>query len=162
AGRLEGEVDVAEAERALEHADPVVRYRALDQLEERAPESILAAADRLLALPHDQTRFLVCELLARHRDGRARARLEELLRTPSGSRNPNVLRIRAATALAHCGDTDSVAALAPFAASGNWRNGLTGVAVDALAALAQRVPEAVPRAAEALRGAFPEPRADAD
>src|SRR5690606_32833596 len=57
AARLEGEVDVAEAERALEHADPVVRYRALEQLEERAPESILAAADRLLALPHDQTRF---------------------------------------------------------------------------------------------------------
>jgi hypothetical protein len=72
-----------------------------------------------------------------------------------------VLRIEAAGALGACGDAGSVTALAPFAASGEWRDGLTGVAVDAIAAIAKREKGARAGAKDALVAAYPEPAADA-
>ena len=48
----------------------------------------------------------------------------------------------AVRALSTCGDLASVTAIAPFARSGAYFNGLTGTAIDALAAIAKRDPAA--------------------
>jgi hypothetical protein len=87
--------------------------------------------------------------------------LERVLAEPRQSLNPNVLRCRAAAALGTCGDRESVKALAPFASSGEWRNGLTGIAVDAIAAIAKREKGARGAARDALLAAYPKPAADA-
>lgn len=162
AARLEREVDVAEAKRYLEHDDVVVRYRAIQRLEESAPEAIAEAASTLLTVPHDQTRFLVCQVLAAAGDARANDRLEEIVQRPDGSRNPNVLRIHAVRALSRCGDGRSIPAIAPFAQSGEYYNGLTGVAIDSLVAIAARAPRERSAVAEVLKVAFPQPKADVD
>ena len=163
AARLEGdEVTVDEAKRYLDHGDVVVRYRAIQRLEATAPAEIAEAADALLEIPHDQTRFLVCKVLAQSGDARAKNRLEQLLRSPDGSKNPNVLRIQAVGALARCGDAETVAVIAPFASSGVYFNGLTGTSVDALVAIAERMPNARKAVCEVLASAFPEPEGQAD
>jgi hypothetical protein len=94
-------------------------------------------------------------------DGQAARVLERVLQRPGESLNPNVLRIEAAGALGVCGGASSVKALAPFASTGEWRNGLTGVAVDAIAAIAKREKGARAAAKDALVAAYPKPAADA-
>ncbi|MBK8976677.1 MAG: HEAT repeat domain-containing protein [Planctomycetes bacterium] len=153
----EGEEAIAAAERALADPDVVVRFRAVQRLGQAKPAAIVARAVELLAEPHDQTRFLVCQAVAAAGDARAKGRLEELVERPEGSRNPNVLRIRAVEALGRCGDAASVAVIAPFASSGEYFNGLTGVAVDALVAIAGREPAAPAQVAAVLARGFPRP-----
>ena len=146
----------------LDDDDIVVRTRALEVVAGKAPQHVVQKAVALLATPNDPFRYLVCEVLAKAADPRAKEALEALVRDPKDSLNPNVLRIRAVQALATCGDASSIEALAPHAASGVYFNGLTGIAIDALAAIATRQPEARVTIAATLRTGYPEPPQDAD
>jgi hypothetical protein len=159
---LEKSGAVAAARKALADDDIVVRYRAIQILAEKEPKAVAADAEALLATPNDPFRFEVCRALKKAADGQAARVLERVLAEPGRSLNPNVLRIEAAGALGACGDTSSVKALAPFASSGEWRNGLTGVAVDAIAAIAKREKGARGAAKEALLAAYPAPTTDAN
>ena len=87
--------------------------------------------------------------------------LDAALRDAPDSLNPNVLRIEAARALGACGDATSIEALRPFAATGEYRNGLTGIAVDAVAAIVGRDPKSKAPAKEALCASYPAPAKDA-
>ncbi len=142
--------------------DVVVRYRAIELLKDAAPKRVVAAAGELLAVPHDQTRFLVCEVLATHGDASAREALEALVRDPAGSRNPNVLRIRATQALARCGDARSLEVLAPIVQAAQCNNGLSTLAVDTAVALGEESAEARAQAARVLLDGFPAPGDSAD
>lgn len=157
---LEKSPSVAAAKKALADKDIVVRYRAIRILAEKEPKAVAADAEALLAVPNDPFRFEVCRALGKAADGQAARFLERVLAEPGKSLNPNVLRIEAAGALGACGDAGSVKALAPFASSGEWRNGLTGVAVDAIAAIAKREKGARGAAKDALVAAYPEPATD--
>jgi hypothetical protein len=142
--------------------DRVVRMRALEATVLQQPSWVAFRAKVLLTEPSDAFRYLVCQVLAEHPDASAKGALEALVRDPRDSRNPNVLRIRAVQALAACGDAGSVAAIEPHAASGAYFNGLTGVAVDALAAIARRDATAREDVRAALRRAYPEPPTDGE
>lgn len=154
---LEGDPSVKRAKAHLDDEDVVVRSRALQVLAAKAPAEVAARAADLLRVPNDPFRYLVCEAIAKTADPGAVRALEALVRDPTGSLNPNVLRIRAVQALAACGDAASVEVIAPHAASGLYFNGLTGSAVDALAAIARRDPKAREAVATVLRGAYPKP-----
>jgi len=147
----------AAALKALDDADIVVRYIALGILAEKDPGKLVARAGELLAVPHDPFRYEVCRVLAKAGDVKAAPALESLLRDAPDSLNPNVVRIEAARALAGAGSADSIQALRPFAASGDYRNGLTLASIDAISAIAARDKLAKPRAREALLEAYPEP-----
>jgi hypothetical protein len=139
AAKLETSNDVRDAKQHLRHADRVVAFRALQTLLRQAPQDLVAEAAWLLAVPNDQIRGLVCAVLAEHGDGGVRDALHALVREPTHSENPNVLRIRATEALARCGDRSSLSVLEPFATSGHYRNGLTMMAIRSVAAIATRV-----------------------
>lgn len=162
AAGLERSQDLAGARRLRASKDVVVRTRALEILARKDPAAVAKRALELLRVPNDPFRYLVCDVLARAADPAAADALEALARTPRNSLNPNVLRIHAVRALAACGDADSVEAVAPFASSGVYFNGLTGVAVEALAALAERLPATRPRVAAILRSGYPQPPAADD
>jgi hypothetical protein len=162
AAALEKSGSVAAAKKGLADEDIVVRYRAIQILSEKDPKSLVPAAEALLATPNDPFRFEVCRALRKAEDGQVARALERVLAEPKESLNPNVLRIEAAGALSACGDKESVKALAPFASTGEWRNGLTGIAVDAIAAIAKRGKAARPAAKDALLAAYPPPSADAN
>jgi hypothetical protein len=150
------------ARKGLDDEDIVVRVRAVEFLAKDEPAAIVKRAKALLAVPNDPLRYEVCRVLAAARDSAAADALEGLVREPKDSLNPNVLRIRAVQALATCGDAGSVAAIAPHAATGAYFNGLTGIAVDALAAIAARDPEAHVEVRKALTQAYPPPPAEGD
>jgi hypothetical protein len=157
---LEKSGSVAAARKALADEDIVVRYRAIQILSEKDPKAVAADAEALLATPNDPFRFEVCDALKKAADGQAARLLERIVAEPRDSLNPNVLRIRAGGALGACGDAESVKALAPFAAAADWRNGLTGVCVDAIAEIAKREKSARAAAKEALVAAYPKPAAE--
>ncbi len=163
AKKLETDGDLASARKWLTgYEDIVVQTRALEILAKEAPEEIGPHATKLLAKPSDPFRYLVCKVLADHPDPQANDALEALVKTPARSLNPNVLRIRAVQALAQSGDAGSVAVIAPHAASGVYFNGLTGIAVDALAAIAKRHGDARDAVRTALLTAYPQPPEDED
>jgi HEAT repeat protein len=141
----------------------VVRYRALQHLKESRPEAIAAAAGNLLAAPNDQIRFLVCEILSKHGKPEHEEILVSLVRNPAGSKNPNVLRIRAVAALGHLGETEqTLEAIRPFAVSGDWFNGLTTTSVNALAAIGVRTADHLATVREILIASYPAPAAADD
>lgn len=165
AAALEKSQSVDAAKKAVDDPDVVVRLRALAILTSKAPAVVAARAAELLAVPNDPFRYEVCRALAKAADEKtgdpkaARA-LEEVVKSPKESLNPNVLRIEAVKALGACGDAASVPVIAPHAA-GEWRNGLTGISVDALAAIGGRDAKAKAPARSALAAAFPAPPKDA-
>ena len=106
-------------------------------------------------MPNDPFRYTVCKVLKDAGDTKAAAALEALVTKPEQSRNPNVLRIRAVQALATCGTAKSVDVVAPWAQTGAYFNGLTGIAVDTLAALAKRHKSARKKVDAALKKAYP-------
>lgn len=161
AQKLEDGGEVKLAKQHLHHTDRVIACRALQLLAERAPDAIVADAGRLLAVPNDQIRGIVCDLLAKHGSTAIRDVLHGLVERPAPSENPNVLRIRAVTALARCGDESTVALLGPLA-NGPANNGLTTTAIRTLAALGAREPKARPAAVRVLVAAFPAPAAGTD
>jgi hypothetical protein len=154
------EAKPARAETMLGDADIVVRTMALRLVVKASPAKVAARAAELLAVPSDPFRYEVCDALVAQPDPAAVPALEAVLAGPKDSRNPNVLRIKAAAALGACGGEGSIAALAPFA-KGGANNGLTGTCVDAIAAIAARSPGAEPSAKAALVEAYPEPAAEA-
>ncbi|MGQ0614961.1 MAG: HEAT repeat domain-containing protein [Planctomycetaceae bacterium] len=157
AAALEKSGSVAAARRALDDPDIVVRFRALQILASKEPQAVAERAEAHLRTPNDPFRFEVCRALRKSGDAKAAPFLEALLARPESSLNPNVLRIEAAGALGACGSAGSIEALAPFAASGDHRNGLTGAAIDAIAAIAGRDAQARRLARDALREAYPPP-----
>lgn len=149
--------DVALARKHLRHEDRVVAFRALQTLVKKAPKDLIAEASWLLALPNDQIRGSVCDVLAEHGDVEERDLLHGLVRDPAPSENPNVLRIRATKALGRCGDASSLAVIEPFAASGEYRNGLTMTAIQSVVAIAERVKAAKAPAIAVVAKAYPPP-----
>ena len=141
----------------IDDADIVVRYRALEVLADKDLKAIAPRALSLLEVPNDPFRFKVCEILKGAADTEAAPALEALVREPTNSLNPNVLRIRAVQALATCGRPASVEAIAPHAQSGAWFNGLTGISIDTLAALAKKHKKARKAVQEVLRQSYPVP-----
>ena len=160
AAALEKSAAPAAARKALTDPDLLVRIRAVEILADKDPEGLVAGAADLLRVPNDAFRYLVCEGLRKAARPEAARPLEALLKDPGESLNPNVVRIRAAEALGACGDAASVEPLRPFAASGEFKNGLTKTSVDALAAIAARVEKARPAVREALAASYPVPPAD--
>lgn len=162
AASLEGAAPIKLARKYLTHEDVVVRFRAIERLKVSDPQAIADAGVELLATPHDQTRFVVCWVLAKLGGGKAIvSALEALVVKPTASNNPNVLRMRAVQALARCGGASSVNVVAPHATSGLYFNGLTRAAVDCLVAIARREKDAKVSVADHLRKAFPVPKSDA-
>lgn len=160
------------ARESLADSDIVVRVRALNVLAEQAPDVVATEAKQLLAVRNDPFRYKVCQVLAKSANGKtangksadgksAVDALEELVKRPTNSRNPNVLRINAVGALGACGDKGSVEVIAPFASSGEFLNGLTGTSVNALVAIAERDQPAQKAVRDILIRSYPEPPADA-
>ncbi|MHC4973759.1 MAG: HEAT repeat domain-containing protein [Planctomycetota bacterium] len=145
------------AKKGIDDEDIVVRYLSLRILAKKAPKVVVARARELLAVPNDPFRYEVCAVLGKHAGGDAKEALEAVVAEPKESLNPNVLRICAVRALTTCGDARSVDAIAPFAGSGAYFNGLTGVSIDALAEIAKRDPNARAAVRKALKASYPEP-----
>jgi hypothetical protein len=163
AAKLEDDLTDERATAALRDKDIVVRYRALQHLKESRPEAIVAAAGSLLNQPNDQVRFLVCEILSTHGKPEHEEILVSLVRDPAGSKNPNVLRIRAVAALGHLGKTEkAVEAIRPYALAGDWFNGLTSTAINALAAIGIRSGDHRAAVHEILIASYPAPPAPDD
>ncbi|KAF0239964.1 MAG: hypothetical protein FD180_5107 [Planctomycetota bacterium] len=160
AADLHAAPSVEKAEILLGDADIVVKTLALRILVKDGPAKIAARATELLAVANDPFRYEVCDALAAAPDPKATPALEALLKEPGQSRNPNVVRIKAATALAKCGGESSIAALAPWTKE-PANNGLTGISVDAIVALAERNKGAKEAAKKALIEAYPVPTEDA-
>lgn len=145
------------AKAGIDDDDIVVRYLSLRILATKAPKVVVARARELLAVCNDPFRYEVCAVLGKHGDGDAKEALEAVVKSPAESLNPNVLRICAVRALTACGDARSVDVVAPFASSGAYFNGLTGVSIDALAEIAKRDPSARAAVRKVLRASYPEP-----
>ncbi|MFY9341111.1 MAG: HEAT repeat domain-containing protein [Planctomycetota bacterium] len=155
AASLEKGGDVKLAKQHLRHADRVVAFRALQIVVKKAPQDLVAESSWLLAVPNDQIRGQVCDVLAEHGDVEARDALHGIVRDPGQSENPNVLRMRAVKALGRCGDGSSLQVVQPFAVSGAWRNGLTSTAVQTVAAIGERVKKSKADAVAILAQAYP-------
>ena len=147
--------DLRKAKQCLRHADRVVVFRALQAIAKRAPKELVPEAASLLAVPNDQIRGIVCDVLAEHGDIEVRDLLHGIVRDPGQSENPNVMRIRATKALARCGDASSLAVIEPFATSGAYRNGLTTMSIGVVAAIAARDGKAKAAAIALLAKAYP-------
>jgi hypothetical protein len=154
---LEADLTDERATAALEDPDIVIRLIALRHLKEAKPEAVAAKAGELLKIRNDAIRFLVCEVLADTGGAEHEEILVSLVRDPVGSKNPNVMRMRAVEALGRLGGGDAVEAIRPHAVSGLWYNGLTSVSVDALAAIAARSPQHGAAVKAALVDAYPVP-----
>ena len=150
------------ARKYIDDEDIVVRNRALSLLAKTDRKAIVKRANELLQVPSDPFRYEVCKVLQETADPAAADALEAIVKRPQNSLNPNVLRIRAVQALSTCGDASSIEAIAPFAQSGVYFNGLTGVSVDALAAIAERHKKARRAVRAALKKGYPKPPSAGD
>jgi len=157
ASELETKPSEKAAKKALESEDVVARFRAAEYFGKEDPSQLMAKAATLLAVNNDLLRYEVCKAIVKAEKATFTdeliAQLEELTKDPQDSRNPNVLRINTVQALAVCGDRDSLAVIKPYA-TGTANNGLTGTAVDAVAAIAKRSEQAKAPAAEILLECF--------
>ncbi|MCP4513551.1 MAG: HEAT repeat domain-containing protein, partial [Fuerstiella sp.] len=155
AAELESSSNVRLARRYLDDDDIVVRYRALHVLAEKDPKFVAKQAVALLQVPNDTFRYDVCTTLGTVGRKDARGALESLVRNPVHSRNPNVLRIRAVSALATCGNRDSVSAIRPLT-RGSYLNGLTGTAIKSVVEIAKSDPTARAEVRQILIESFPQ------
>jgi hypothetical protein len=159
ASELETKPTEKAAKKALESEDVVARYRAAEYLTKEDPAQLMEKAATLLAVKNDLLRYEVCKAIVGAGEGvsftdELVTQLEEMTKDPKDSRNPNVLRINTVQALGACGDKDSLAVIKPYAAEGQANNGLTGTAVDAIAAIGKRHETAKAPAAEILLECF--------
>ena len=129
-----------------EQEDIVVRIRALRYLASASPKSVTGHAAKLLRLNNDPFRYEVLAVIQKHPDPKLEAALISLFNGAGTkdypSRNPNVVRIRAAQCLAVCGGALSIDALAKPARECDPRNGLTRIVFQSLAAIGSRVGKA--------------------
>ncbi|MEK7867051.1 MAG: HEAT repeat domain-containing protein [Planctomycetota bacterium] len=154
----------AKAATLVGDADPVVRFRALQNLVGTDAGVVVKRAKGLLEVKSDPFRFAVLDALKAAGDAGASQAVLALLKDADSpqvaSRNPNVLRMHAADALGAMGDASAIEALRPFATSGDFLNGVTRTSVQAVASIGSRCGDKAKRSsAEALLGAFP--KADA-
>ena len=103
---------------ALSSDDIILRYTGLRVLAKKNPKRLVAQAEQLLAVPNDPFRYEVCAVLRKAEATGAAHALEAVVMEPKNSRNPNVLRMRAVSALAVCGDADSVPVIGKWATTG--------------------------------------------
>lgn len=157
AKELEKNPAVDLARQYLKDSDIVVRFRALNVLAELEPKIVAAQASQLLVVANDPFRYTVCQVLAKTGNTQAADALERILKRPVNSRNPNVLRMNAVTALGTCGDKESVDVIAPFASSGKFLNSLTGSSVSALTSIALRDANARDAVRTVLKRSYPQP-----
>ena len=161
AERILATKDVARARAALiekgtgRSDDMVVRTVAAKVLAKDAPELLVEHAEELLDTPSDPFRYVILETLKAKGDGSVAPHLEALVKDPQPSMNPNVVRIRAVQALSTCGRPESIDVIAPHATSGVYFNGLTGISIDTLAAIAKKHPETKDKVARLLRTGYP-------
>ena len=157
---LENKKSAKLAKKRLDDEDIVVRTRALEIVAKKDPKIVVKRAEELLQVPNDPFRYAVCGVLKEAGDPKAAPALHAIVEQPKQSLNPNVLRIRAVQALSTCGNAASIDVIAPFATSGAYFNGLTGISVDAIAAIAKREKKSSKHAYKVLRGAYPPPGTD--
>ena len=143
------------AKKHLSDNDIVVRFRAIEKLAASKPQLVVAKAAELLAVNHDQTRFLVCKILATNGTSQVAPSLRQLLKDPGQSKNPNVVRCRAAQALARCGDADALKELEVHLVVANPLNSLTRYCLEALKAIVKRNPKSKSMAKSILQKSFP-------
>ena len=97
-------------------------------------------AKRLLATPNDGLRYEVLKAIAATGKGDVANEIAELVNNPQPSRNFNVLRSHAIKALASCGDSTSIAVIAPHA-RGTARNSTARVSIQAMMKLVASHPD---------------------
>ncbi len=151
-------LDQVQAILARADEDVVVYLRALRVCVKRRPVAVLARACELLAIDNDPLRYEVLELVRAHPDPALAPVLNRLFVEAGqgvASRNPNVLRMRIAPCLGAAGNAASIDAMAPLAREANWRNGTTGVVLQALAELGARLRASRPRVEAVLLESFP-------
>ncbi len=157
---LQGKHTAKQAREGLDSKGIVVRMLALDSLSKSSPATVLARAEQLLSVPNDLFRYSVCQVITKAKGPvgpKVVAALERIVRKPENSRNPNVLRMRAVQALDRVGTVQSMRVIGPHASNGSYRNGLTRIAVEAVAGIASRNPKARSEAAAILVKGFPKP-----
>lgn len=140
--------------------DPVVRFRAMQNLAAADPREIVKRAKDLLKVPSDPFRFAVLTTLKEAKDPAAGAAVLAVLQGAGSkefpSRNVNSLRCHAAEALGEVGDLSAIEALRPCASTGSYLNSLTFCSVNSIASIAGRVGDKARRpAADALIESFP-------
>jgi hypothetical protein len=165
AARLQTKPNKRDLQKALEHNDVVVLAVAVEHAAKEDPAMLFDSALKLLDNTSDQIRTAVCDAIAKaddkaNLDEGLSTRIEGLITDPKGSRNPNVLRIKAVGALARCGNAESLDVIKPFATSGDVYNGLTGKAVDAIGAIGLRDKGGRDDAIAILVDSFPSASAD--
>ncbi|MEE9128127.1 MAG: hypothetical protein V3U11_13405 [Planctomycetota bacterium] len=135
-------IDHAQRLLTEDNEDIVVRVRALRYLAKASPGRVTKVAEGLLALPNDPFRYEVLALIQKQPDPNLEPTLVRLFRGAGTkdypSRNPNVVRIRAAECLAECGGAAAIEALAEPARECNPYNGLTKTVFRALASIGAR------------------------
>ncbi|MCB9892903.1 MAG: hypothetical protein H6839_00470 [Planctomycetes bacterium] len=159
ASELETKPSAKAAKKALESEDLVARFRAVEYFGKEDPKELVAKAGELLKVKNDLLRYEVCKAIKNAGEkvtftDEVVTQLEDLVRDPKDSRNPNVLRSYAIGALALCGDADSLEAIKPHAVEGAANNGTTGTAVDAIGQIGKRVDDAKAPAAQILLDCF--------
>jgi hypothetical protein len=159
AAQLETKPSAKLAKKALEGQDLVARFRAVEYLGKEDPGALVENAAELLKVKNDLLRYEVCKAIKSAGEkvtftDEVVTQLEDIVREPKDSRNPNVLRSHAISALAICGDAGSLEAIKPHAVEGAANNGTTGAAVDAIGAIGKRSDEAKAPAAQILMECF--------
>lgn len=141
--------------------DVVVRIRALAWARRADREAVRKHARALLALPNDPLRYSVLEFLAEppgpevgsDRGADLGPVLVDIVKGAGKeipSRNPNILRMRAITALETCGDRAAIPALSKILENGSLNNVITRLVPGALAHIGKRLPRADRREIGAL------------
>lgn len=143
----------------LEDTDELVRFRALSYLKEVDRGQLVRRAGALLKVANDPFRYELLEALADAADPAAAGAITEVYKKAGAaypSRNPNVLRARAAAALGACGGVEAIQTLRARASSGEFLNSTTSVCVDAITRIGSRTgPAGKLAAAQVLLDCFP-------
>ncbi len=139
--------------------DIVVRVRALRYLRVVAPALVAEQGVVVLDLPNDPIRYEFLDVIKEHPNPALSPRLVEIFRGAGStvpSRNPNVLRMHAAQALASSGTADAADALRPLAVEANPLNSTTRIVDETLGAIGARSKAGERKAIEKLLlDAFP-------
>ena len=117
-------------------------------------DEVTSHAKRLLAIPNDGLRYEILKTITETGNGDAATEIAELVANPQPSRNFNVLRSHAIKALASCGDSSSIAVIAPHA-QGTARNSTARVSIHSMAKLATRHPDCKAEVIRVLTNSFP-------
>jgi hypothetical protein len=139
----------------IESDDIVAQLAAVRFLaKEKNFDDVTIHAKRLLAIANDGLRYEILKAVAETGKGDVAAEIAELVNNPQPSRNFNVLRSHAIKALASCGDSSSIAVIAPYA-QGTARNSTARISIQAMMKLVARHPDCKAEVTRALASSFP-------